>query len=186
MRFAYADPPYLGQSRRLYGALHDDADAYDDIDAHRALLERLCDEYPDGWCYSLSSSSLAPILAVCPVPVRVCAWVKAWCSYKRPVSPAYTWEPVLLAGGRAQWAGGLTVRDAYRCSVATGGGMPGAKPLGFCRWVFALLGARPGDDLDDLFPGSGAVSRAWAQWCEQPALPIAVVLEQLVLEGIVA
>ncbi|MGK5559207.1 hypothetical protein ACSNOI_47180, partial [Actinomadura kijaniata] len=38
----------------------------------------------------------------------------------------------------------------------------GAKPAAFCRWVFDLLGATPGDTLDDLFPGSGAVTRAWA------------------------
>ena len=37
-----------------------------------------------------------------------------------------------------------------------------------CRWIFTLLGAEPGDTLDDLFPGSGAVSRAWAAYtgCE--------------------
>ena len=38
----------------------------------------------------------------------------------------------------------------------------GTKPAAFCRWVFSRLGAAPGDTLDDLFPGSGAVSRAWA------------------------
>jgi DNA modification methylase len=37
----------------------------------------------------------------------------------------------------------------------------GAKPAAFCRWVFELLGAAPGDVLEDLFPGSGAVGRAW-------------------------
>ena len=31
-----------------------------------------------------------------------------------------------------------------------------------CRWIFTLLGAAPGDTLDDLFPGSGAVGRAFA------------------------
>jgi hypothetical protein len=38
----------------------------------------------------------------------------------------------------------------------------GAKPAAVCRWIFGLLGAQPGDSLDDLFPGSGAVGRAWA------------------------
>jgi hypothetical protein len=42
------------------------------------------------------------------------------------------------------------------------GRVTGTKPAAFCRWVFTLLGAAPGDTLDDLFPGSGAVSRAWA------------------------
>jgi hypothetical protein len=36
----------------------------------------------------------------------------------------------------------------------------------FCRWLFGLLGAAPGDQLDDLFPGSGAVTRAWAVFAD--------------------
>jgi hypothetical protein len=36
----------------------------------------------------------------------------------------------------------------------------GAKPAAFCRWVFGLLGAAPGDTLDDLFPGSGGHERS--------------------------
>ena len=40
----------------------------------------------------------------------------------------------------------------------------GAKPAAVCRWIFTLLGAAPGDTLDDLFPGSGAVGRAWAAY----------------------
>lgn len=45
----------------------------------------------------------------------------------------------------------------------------GAKPAAFCRWVFDLLGARPGDQLDDLFPGSGGVTRAWAAFSQDGA-----------------
>ena len=40
--------------------------------------------------------------------------------------------------------------------------MIGAKPAVVCRWIFTLLGAAPGGIPDDLVPGSGAVSRAWA------------------------
>ena len=45
----------------------------------------------------------------------------------------------------------------------------GAKPAAVCRWIFALLGAGPGDTLDDLYPGSGAVSRAWAAYTSSEA-----------------
>jgi hypothetical protein len=38
----------------------------------------------------------------------------------------------------------------------------GRKPLAFCAWLFDLLGMRPGDELEDLFPGTGIVSKAWA------------------------
>ena len=34
----------------------------------------------------------------------------------------------------------------------------GAKPAAFCWWVFDLLGALPGDELVDLFPGSGGIT----------------------------
>ena len=52
MKMCYADPPYLGCAKRLYG----DA-TYDSIEAHAALLDRLAREYPDGWAYSLSSTT---------------------------------------------------------------------------------------------------------------------------------
>ncbi len=37
----------------------------------------------------------------------------------------------------------------------------GAKPAAFAYWLFDLLGALPGDELVDLFPGSGGIARAW-------------------------
>lgn len=42
----------------------------------------------------------------------------------------------------------------------------GSKPAAFARWVFELLGAQPGDELDDLFPGSGGIGRAWRNYSE--------------------
>jgi hypothetical protein len=50
----------------------------------------------------------------------------------------------------------------------------GAKPPDFCAWLFSLLGALPGDTLDDLYPGSGIVTWAWKRWTglvEQEAVP---------------
>jgi hypothetical protein len=40
----------------------------------------------------------------------------------------------------------------------------GAKPAEFAYWMFDLLGARPGDELVDLFPGSGGITRAWRHY----------------------
>jgi hypothetical protein len=40
----------------------------------------------------------------------------------------------------------------------------GAKPPDFCCWLFGLLGALPGDSLDDVYPGSGIVTWAWQRW----------------------
>lgn len=42
------------------------------------------------------------------------------------------------------------------------GALVGMKPPEFAVWMFSQLGAQPGDELADLFPGSGAIGRAWA------------------------
>ena len=62
------------------------------------------------------------------------------------------------------------------CGVAPPTTLPGrvigAKPAAVCRWIFDLPGAGPGDTLDDPFPGSGAVTRAWdACTGRQPSRP---------------
>jgi hypothetical protein len=166
MRVAYADPPYVGQAKRHYG---DQPDYAGEVD-HAALVARLVAEYPDGWALSLSSPSLRQILEVCPPDVRVGAWVKPFCSFKPNVNPAYAWEPVIFSGGRKRERMEDKVRDYCAVNVTLRAGFPGAKPEGFCFWLFALLNLRPGDTLDDLYPGSGAVTRAWARW--QRMLPM--------------
>lgn len=99
MRFAYADPPYLGQGTKHYGDLHADAGDCDDLLWHKALIERLCDEFPDGWALSLHTPSLKAMLNFCPDDVRVGAWVKPFAAFKKNVTRAYAWEPVILRGG---------------------------------------------------------------------------------------
>jgi hypothetical protein len=39
--------------------------------------------------------------------------------------------------------------------------MVGMKPPQYAVWMFGQLGARHGDTLDDLYPGSGSIGRAW-------------------------
>jgi hypothetical protein len=163
VRFAYADPPYLGLCR-LYDHFHgDDGRCWDDPETHRLLIERLCAEYQDGWAMSLHSPSLRTILAMCPADVRVSPWVKPFCSFKPGVNPAYAWEPVIWRGGRKRDRTEPTVQDFLICNITLRRGFTGAKPDPFALWLLDLLGARPEDDIIDLFPGSGAVSRAWAQ-----------------------
>ena len=43
-------------------------------------------------------------------------------------------------------------------------GLKGAKPRAFARWIFEILNVQPGDDFVDLFPGSGAIGAAWADF----------------------
>lgn len=181
MRFAYADPVYLGCGR-LYAHLHPEAHVWDDPETHRALIARLCDEYPDGWALSLHEPSLRVLLPMCPDDVRVSPWCKSFASFKPNVNPAYCWEPVIWRGGRSgKERGGRevpTTRDYVRtveqppaewveAPITLRKGTPGAKPPAFCRWVIDLLGAQAGDTFDDLFPGSGAFGREWAQVCRE-------------------
>lgn len=163
-RYAYADPPYLGCGH-LYAPHHPDALAWDDIATHEALVARLVDEWPDGWAMSLHAPSLRAILPLCPDDVRVCAWVKPFASFKPGVNPGYAWEPLILRGGRrSRDRSEPTVRDYVAAPITLRRGLAGAKPVQFCTWVLDLLGYVPGDRLDDLFPGTGAMAEAVAQF----------------------
>lgn len=165
MKFAYADPPYLGCAMKLYGD-HPDAAVYDTVEGHRLLIERLCDEYADGWALSMASTNLRTLLPLCPEDARVGAWVKPFASFKPGVPVAYAWEPVVFRGGRKRGRDEPTVRDWVSEVIMLKKGCPGAKPPKFVMWVIDLLGAAPEDDLDDLFPGSGIVGRVIDGWRE--------------------
>ena len=159
MRFAFADPPYLGCGG-LYKEHHNECWAWDDPETHRGLIERLVAEYPDGWAMSISSPSLRLILPMCPEDCRVGAWVKPFCAFKANVNPAYAWEPVIFRGGRRGDRARDTVRDWFSKEITLKRGLTGAKPEAFCRWILDLLGFDPAQDvLDDLFPGTGIMGR---------------------------
>lgn len=166
MRVAYADPPYVGQAHR-YG----DAQETDQA----ALVERLVAEFPEGWGLSLSVPSVRTILPLCPEDVRLCAWVKPFASWKPGNTLAYAWEPVILRPARRRGRERPSVRDyiAANCTLAEPGRPAseprffGQKPWAFSFWLFEALGLEPGDEFVDLYPGSGAVTRAWESWCRQ-------------------
>lgn len=168
MKFAYADPPYLGCGK-LYAAHHPDALDWNDPDRHRALLLQLKADYPDGWALSASSPSLEEMLHLCrevlgPNQVRVSPWVKPFAAFKPNVNPAYAWEPVIWMGGRTKRSRTEdTVRDWHSENITMRRGLPGAKPPGFPQFVANLLGAdvRQGDTITDLFPGTGAMLGVW-------------------------
>lgn len=172
MKFAYADPPYLGCGN-LYAAHHADALAWNDPATHQGLIDRLCADYPDGWALSLHVPSLRVLLPMCPDDVRIGCWCKSFGSFKPGVNPAYVWEPVIWRGGRKHDRSEPTARDFLVEPITLQRGLTGAKPRAFARWVFDLLGARKGDTLDDLFPGTGGVTAAWHEWTlNQDALPL--------------
>lgn len=156
-RLAYADPPYPGLSRKYYG---DHPDFAGEVD-HEALVASLLDQY-DGWALSTSEEALRDVLPLCPPETRVAAWVKPNPADPRTRGPHKLWEPVLYMPARLRRPG---VRNWLSAKPARGGGsLMGRKSLPFCGWLFQLLGASPVDELDDLFPGTGIVSRAWSQF----------------------
>lgn len=168
MKFAYADPPYLGCCS-LYDHFHADGGCWNHASTHLELIERLTGDYPDGWAMSLSSPSMRTLLPLCPPSVRVAAWVKPFAAFKRNVRIAYTWEPVIVYGGRISSKDGATPnRDhldeppALSESIALRKGLTGAKPERFCHWVLDLLGWIPGDQVDDLYIGTGVFDRVLA------------------------
>jgi hypothetical protein len=168
VKFAYADPPYLGLAAKFYGHLHEQAADYDDPETHRQLIQRLCDEF-DGWALSLHTPTLKVMLDFCPDDVRVAAWVKPFASFKKNVTRAWAWEPVILRGGRPIPITQNTVRDwveapAIAENITLRRGFTGAKPARFCFWLFDWFNMQPSDEFVDLFPGSGAVGDAYRAW----------------------
>lgn len=167
MRFAYADPPYLGLAAKLYREQHPAASDYDQIDTHIRLIHQLATEF-DGFALSLHVPSLRAILPHVPLDVRICAWVKPFASYKKNVWQAYAWEPVLVRPAR-KLTGPLTVPDFVVANIALRRGLPGAKPEGFAWWLFAFAGLERDDEFVDLYPGTGGIGRAWDAWTGQLA-----------------
>ena len=163
MRFAYADPPYLGCGR-LYAAHHQGALQWDDPKTHRGLIARLCADYPDGWAMSLSSPSLRILLPMCPDDCRVGPWVKPFAVFKPNVGVAYAWEPVIVRLCRKRTRQQATVRDWVSEVITLKTGLVGAKPAAFCWWLFDVLNLVPTDTLVDLFPGTGIMSREWERF----------------------
>jgi hypothetical protein len=161
VRFAYADPPYIGQAKKHYGP--------DAKEVNHEVLIGTLNTY-DAWALSLSTPTLKQILALCPDDVRVCAWVKPFASFKPGVNPGYCWEPVIVRGGRKLGREVATVRDFVSANITLKKGVSGAKPEDFCNWLFQFVGLTPGDELFDLFPGSNAVLSAWQRYERQTVL----------------
>lgn len=162
MKIAYADPPYMNCAH-LY---KDHPDFGGEVD-YSDLLYRLQEQY-DGYILHLSSVSLRFILPQLFRDYRVMAWVKPFAAFKRNVSVAYAWEPVIVRAVRKPVVRKRVVmRDWVAESITLKKGLTGAKPVPLIRWAFEMVGADPTDSLDDLYPGTGIVGTTWKSWQEQ-------------------
>lgn len=185
IRVAYADPPYPGKSRKYY---RDHPDYAGEVD-HAELIARLEDEFPDGWALSTSMDALPEVLALCPGPIsrgrdgggvrrqfRTMAWCKPNGQNGSSGGPLYAWEPLVVRGGRRTFGEGrpldwlVASPERFEPGAKPAGHVTGAKPLAFCHWLFRSLGLRAGDELVDVFVGSGAVARAWSAYVAQGQL----------------
>ncbi len=168
-RLAYADPPYPGCAH-LY---KDHPDFAGEVD-HAALVERLERDY-DGWVLHTAATPaaialLAPLVK--DTGARWMSWNKSFAAFKRNVSVAYAWEPVIIKAARKPIVSKRVVmRDWIAEPITLKRGLTGAKPEAVCLWAFEMLGARPDDRLDDLIPGTGAVTKAWDLWRLRFAVP---------------
>jgi len=167
VRLGYADPPYPGCA----GYYKDHPDYAGEVD-HAELIARLERDY-DGWILHTSSTNgLRLVMPLLPPEARVMAWVKGFAAFKRNVSVAYAWEPVIVKAARKPVVTGrVTMRDWIECPITLKRGLCGAKPEKVCHWAFEMVGARPEDELHDMYPGTGAVTRAWDTWRKRFLLP---------------
>jgi len=154
LRLAYADPPYPGKAH-----LYRDQPTFGGEVDHAALIRSLTTRY-DGWALSTSAESLRDVLPLCPPEARVCSWIKPHGASTLTYGLHNCWEPLIVVQARRLRPGR---RDCLVAQAARGGGdLIGRKPIAFAAWLFDCLGALPGDSLDDLFPGTGIIGRAWA------------------------
>lgn len=182
---AYADPPYPGRCcgtiyrREGTPEFHPDSRRWEDPAAHVQLMLELDCAYPDGWALSTHSGALRDLLPGAPTGAKIGAYCKPGEPVQQigqPTDPSerewasstHMWEPVIY---RVPIRARVGVRPpADWVSDQPAGFMAeefkGAKPPKFCRWLFRLLrlGAHPADELVDMFPGSGAVGRAWDEY----------------------
>lgn len=166
MRIGYADPPYPGCAH-LY---KDHPDYAGEVD-HAALINQLEGLY-DGWVLHTSVGGLRMMESERLLPetgIRICQWFKPFAAFKRNVSVAYAYEPVIVKAVRKPVVSHRVVmrdwiEEAVKESITMKKGLAGVKPKKVLLWAFEMVGAEPTDDLVDIFPGSGAVMEAWREW----------------------
>lgn len=163
MRFAIADPPYLGCAHRY--PEHPESHLWNTLEAHKELIEFLAGEFST-WAYFASSSSLAKVLPLCPDNFRVLVWAKSFASFKKGVNPAYAWEPVIIRSLRSRGDQMPYMRDFCIEPITLKKGLCGAKPKNVIIWLFDALNVRPGDELVDMFPGTGIIERTWEEYSQ--------------------
>lgn len=199
MKLAIADPPYppkltarydrgeepriipRSRAQRWYGDgtrpagerpadHHADAADWDDDATHRALLERLMDEF-DSWVIATSKDRLDAYGRL-PIGHELMFWRKPT-AMRGSNRIMHTTELVIVYNHhtrRARHSGGHGQVDDVLVENAPQG-FAGAKPERWTHWVLDAMSYDPDHDtVADLFPGSGRVAAAIATYGAQPTL----------------
>lgn len=143
--------------------IHPDAGKWDDLSAHRELLLHMVQNY-DGWAIATTPDGLG---AYHPLPIN--AQIMAW--HRPTAMPGggrliERWEPVIVyIPEERRTREGMRVSNVLTANAPSARGrgrsFVGSKPPAWTRWVLDALGYDPASDqIDDLFPGSGAVAAA--------------------------
>ena len=176
MRFAIADPPYLGSAYRWYGIngrakgngwgradQHPEAQIWDNPETHEKLAEKLLNEF-DGFAIALTSHSLSTYLKVIKTErengIRIMAWIKP-ASLPSGSRITQSFEPVIVKIPKERKGRkiGKQMVD-YLIKSAPKKGFVGSKPKEWTYWVLDAMGIQKDDEVVDLFNGSGAVNQA--------------------------
>ena len=175
LKLAIADPPYLGRANRWYGDgcgdgygigradSHPEAKKWDNPQAHIDMVHELNSNY-DSWAIAMTVHSLSTYLSAIDTDsrngIRVMSWIKpaAVTSGSRVTN---SWEPVIvkIAKERRGWTTGVHIKD-YLLAAPMRSGFIGAKPEAWTHWVLDAMGYVEGDEVTDIFSGSGAVTHA--------------------------
>lgn len=155
--YAYADPPYPGCAH-----MYPENEEVDLLE----LILGLDDAYPDGWAVSTHVRGLLEVGRDLPAGSRVASWVRTQGPLHPPLHFVTSWEPLIFKTA-VVYTGGAPPKDSLVAMTTNRGFMAkrhgqqltGSKPAAFGRWVLQLLGWRPGDTLDDVFPGTRMMDR---------------------------
>ena len=179
LKLVIADPPYLGRASTWYGSsirksqlgaihggtakinykpadYHPEAHLWDDPNKHQTLITELENNY-DGFALCMAHDNLQDLLPMFSVKIKVCIWHKWTLPSRSVISNNY--EPVIIRvpDSRKGAKKGFTTPDVFTYQKREGVGFAGRKPEAFTHWLLNLMQYQEGDELIDLFNGSGAV-----------------------------
>jgi len=175
-RFVIADPPYLGRAHRWYGIggrakgrgkgradEHPEAYLWDKPETHMALADDLMKNY-DGFAIACSSHSLSTYLSVIETEsengIRIMSWIKP-ASLPSGSRITQSWEPVIIKVPKDRKGRGKGKQMVdYLVKAAPRDGFTGSKPEAWTHWVLDAMGVQQGDEVIDMFNGSGMVNQA--------------------------